>query len=556
MFTRLMYSRKPWTNTSSESIISSDNVNKKAPFTLAAFTQGFVCGFACDFKQCKQMYCTEKLHKAKANQLLHSITLLYKNTQAWSHSARIWFAFDSHLIRIWFNQMHLNQMQVQMQMRMNQMRMQVQMHPPRRNQVQVQMQMPHLHLHLQMQVHLSTSLQTTPRCSTMITRNTSNVILSVLTHLNVVRIWPKQLRKVGGRSGKNWFNQRIWPTAAEKAGKQFGCSEMTRLSPNQVTANHVAHQLLVNSRGKPDHHSRRVKLPKAADTCSPRGPSDFTRPFSMNDLCGAIKDMKNNKAAGLDDILCEQIKHLGSAALQWLPDMFNGCMRTNSIPKIWRKSRVVALLKPCKDPASPKSYRPISLLWHTYKLFERLILNRVAPFVDEHLIPEQAGFRPGKSCTSQLLNLTQFIEDGYEEGIITGAAFVDLSATYDTVNHRILTRKFFWDNTWRDAYRTDPEHVIKHTLLCGPRRQTQQMAQTEEWPSTRQRPCPSVVQHNIQMISLFIPTQGVSCTPMIYVLPHRSNPLRRWKRLFVMHSQAWLRTTLPTTSGPIQRKPR
>ena len=104
------------------------------------------------------MYCTEELPKAKANQLLQSITLLSKNTQAWSHSARIWFAFDSHLIRIWFNQMHLNQMQVQMQMRMNQMQVQVQMHPPRRNQMQVQMQMPHLHLHLQMQVHLSTSL--------------------------------------------------------------------------------------------------------------------------------------------------------------------------------------------------------------------------------------------------------------------------------------------------------------------------------------------------------------------------------------------------------------
>ena len=30
-----------------------------------------------------------------------------------------------------------------------------------------------------------------------------------------------------------------------------------------------------------------------------------------------------------------------------------------------------------------------------------------------------------------------------EEGRITGAAFVDLSAAYDTVNHRILTRKLF-----------------------------------------------------------------------------------------------------------------
>ena len=32
-------------------------------------------------------------------------------------------------------------------------------------------------------------------------------------------------------------------------------------------------------------------------------------------------------------------------------------------------------------------------------------------------------------------------------------------------------------------------------FLRGPRRQTQQMVQTEKWPSSRQRHCPSVVQH-------------------------------------------------------------
>ena len=54
---------------------------------------------------------------------------------------------------------------------------------------------------------------------------------------------------------------------------------------------------------------------------------------------------------------------------------------------------------------------------------------------------EQAGFRPEKSCTSQLLNLTEHIEDGYEKRLITGAVFVDLSAAYDTVHHRRLLSK-------------------------------------------------------------------------------------------------------------------
>ena len=58
--------------------------------------------------------------------------------------------------------------------------------------------------------------------------------------------------------------------------------------------------------------------------------------------------------------------------------------------------------------------------------------------IEEHLIDQQAGFRPGKSTTGQLLNLTQYIEDGFQKKKITGAVFVDLIAAYDAVNHRRL----------------------------------------------------------------------------------------------------------------------
>ena len=133
--------------------------------------------------------------------------------------------------------------------------------------------------------------------------------------------------------------------------------------------------------------------------------------------------------------------HFGRNGRKWLLDLLNNCRATFKLPKIWRQAKVVALLKPNKDPESPRSYRPISLLCTLYKLYERLILTRISPTVDEQLSSDQAGFRPGRSCCGQVLNLTQYIEDGYENKMITGAVFVDLTTAYDTVNHRALLLK-------------------------------------------------------------------------------------------------------------------
>ena len=41
------------------------------------------------------------------------------------------------------------------------------------------------------------------------------------------------------------------------------------------------------------------------------------------------------------------------------------------------------------------------------------------------------------------LEPTQHIEDDYQRGMITGAAFVDISAAYDTVYHRLLIQKLY-----------------------------------------------------------------------------------------------------------------
>ena len=205
-----------------------------------------------------------------------------------------------------------------------------------------------------------------------------------------------------------------------------------------VTPNQVAHQLILN--GKVPNRQRQSKIKR----CNQEN-HDFDDDFTIIELQNSLKHLKNGKAAGLDGILTEEIKNFGPVTIL---SLLNACARTLRLPRLWRQACVVVLLKPGKDPSSPKSFRPISLLCHLYKLYECLILNRLSPVIEHVLMPEQAGFRPGKSCTAQVLNLTQHIEDGFQTGKITGIVLLDLSAAYDAVNHRRLLEKVY--NMTRD----------------------------------------------------------------------------------------------------------
>ena len=164
--------------------------------------------------------------------------------------------------------------------------------------------------------------------------------------------------------------------------------------PCLVNANQVAHQLFVNGRGNMPTKPNRPIL-----TTVEQSEQSLRYPFTEEEYRKSIATLKNNKTTGIDDVLVEQLKHLGHRAHMWLHSML--------------------ILKLGKEASIPKSYRQTSLLCHTYKLYERLILNRITPTVKSHLIKEQACFRPGMSCTSHPLNLSQHIEDGYQNRMIT-----------------------------------------------------------------------------------------------------------------------------------------
>ena len=64
------------------------------------------------------------------------------------------------------------------------------------------------------------------------------------------------------------------------------------------------------------------------------------------------------------------------------------------VPSTWKAAHIVPILKR-GSRHNPANYRPISLTSAFARLFERMILQRVAPIIDPQLDATQAGFRWG-----------------------------------------------------------------------------------------------------------------------------------------------------------------
>ncbi|EYC02496.1 hypothetical protein Y032_0099g3149 [Ancylostoma ceylanicum] len=146
----------------------------------------------------------------------------------------------------------------------------------------------------------------------------------------------------------------------------------------------------------------------------------------------AIKSVKNRTAPGPDRIRPEHLKNLPTALVNTLARLFTRYLSECKVPSQWKTSRTVLLYKK-GDPQDIGNYRPICLLSVVYKLFTRVILNRIERTLDEGQPCEQAGFRKGFSTIDHIHTVTRLIEVSREYKMPLCLTFIDLKKAFDTV---------------------------------------------------------------------------------------------------------------------------
>jgi hypothetical protein len=74
----------------------------------------------------------------------------------------------------------------------------------------------------------------------------------------------------------------------------------------------------------------------------------------------------------------------------------------------------------------------------TYKIFSKVLLNRLTPYAEECLGEYQSGFRKGRSTIEQLSVIAQIIEKKYEYRQNMWQVFVDFRKAYDSIHRNSL----------------------------------------------------------------------------------------------------------------------
>ena len=122
----------------------------------------------------------------------------------------------------------------------------------------------------------------------------------------------------------------------------------------------------------------------------------------------AIKLLKNDKAAGPDDIPAEALKADLKTTVEILYSLFENIWEKEEVPTNWKEGYLIKL--PKKDLSNCNNYRGITLLSVPGKVFNMILLERMKGRVDPILRDQQAGFRQDRSCTDQIATLRIIVE--------------------------------------------------------------------------------------------------------------------------------------------------
>jgi hypothetical protein len=148
-----------------------------------------------------------------------------------------------------------------------------------------------------------------------------------------------------------------------------------------------------------------------------------------------------NKSCDLDPCPTFIVKECVDLLVAPITSIINMSLSNGIFPGQFKQALVTPLLKKSSLPKNVfKNYRPVSNLNYVSKLMEKVVSNQIKGHVDGMGLdnPFQSAYKSYHSTETALLSVANDILNSMGNGKVTALTLLDLSAAFDTIDHRLL----------------------------------------------------------------------------------------------------------------------
>eukprot|EP00973_Karenia_brevis_P062155 8644362-Karenia_brevis.AAC.1 len=185
----------------------------------------------------------------------------------------------------------------------------------------------------------------------------------------------------------------------------------------------------------------------------------------MDEFQAALMSMKHNKAADTDNVVVEMIQFGSTLLHESILNEFNKALHSGDFEDSWHTTLFIMLPK-TGNLEEVGNWRPIAVLPILYKVFSKMLFNRIYNILDPHQSHDQVGFRKGAwledalSVFESVSNLaTEFNMDIWIASMDLRKAFdrIELNALFDGLRKHGLPDSYI--NLFKALYANQVGHV-------------------------------------------------------------------------------------------------
>ena len=159
-----------------------------------------------------------------------------------------------------------------------------------------------------------------------------------------------------------------------------------------------------------------ISIKKIHETFPNIIPENFHfKEVSKDDVRKEIRNLNVKKLSTYSSIPASILKQCVDAYLPYLTDSINYSLRESTFPEELKHSEVIPVYKKL-DPLKKGNYRPISLLPHVSKVFERIIYQQINTYMKDKLSKCLTGFKKSHGTQHLLVTMLEIWKKAVDKG--------------------------------------------------------------------------------------------------------------------------------------------